>query len=138
MDDLAITNGIVIPDEELAWSFSPSGGPGGQHANRSATRAEVRFDVASSRAFDADTRARLLGRLGGPVVTVSVDETRSQWRNRQLARRRLAERLRAALEPDSPRRRPTKPTRASQRRRVDAKRARSRTKQLRKPPRSET
>jgi len=138
MDDLAIRNGIAIPDEELVWTFSPSGGPGGQHANRSATRAEVRFDVASSRAFDADTRSRLLGRLDGPVLTVTVDETRSQWRNRQLARRRLAERLRAALEPAPPRRKPTKPTRASRRRRVDAKRARSRTKRLRKPPRSET
>jgi len=138
MDDLAISDGIVIPDEELAWTFSPSGGPGGQHANRSSTRAEVRFDVASSRAFDATTRSRIIGRLGGEIVTVVVDETRSQWRNRQLARRRLAERLRAAMEPPPPRRKPTKPTRASQRRRVDGKRARSQTKQLRKPPRSET
>lgn len=138
MDDLKISETITIPARELGWSFSPTGGPGGQHANRSSTRAELRFDVEDSRAFDDETRERLLARLAtGGTVTVIVDQTRSQWRNRQIARERLADRIRKALKPDPPKRRPTKPSRAARRRRADDKKARSRTKSLRKPPGSE-
>lgn len=135
MDDLKISESITIPFGELAWTFSPSGGPGGQHANRSSTRAELRFDVGASRAFDDESRERLLAHLAtAGTVTVVVDETRSQWRNRQIARRRLADRIREVLKPDAPKRRPTKPSRAARRRRADEKKARSQTKSLRKPP----
>jgi len=135
MDDLKISETITIPADELWWTFSPSGGPGGQHANRSSTRAELRFDVAASRAFDGETRATVSDHLqDGPVVRVVVDETRSQWRNRQIARRRLRDRIREALRPDPPQRRPTKPSRTARRRRLDDKRARSRTKSLRRRP----
>ena len=138
MDDLKISETITIPAGELGWTFSPTGGPGGQHANRSSTRAELRFDVRTSKAFDDETRERLLARLAiDGTVTVIVDETRSQWRNRQIARQRLADRIREVLKPDPPKRRPTKPSRAARRRRIDEKKARSRTKSLRKPPGSE-
>lgn len=138
MDDLKISDAITIPAGELVWTFSPTGGPGGQHANRSSTRAELRFDVGASRAFDDETRQRVLTRLATEgVVTVIVDETRSQWRNRQIARQRLADRIESALKPDPPRRRRTRPSRAARRRRIDEKRARSRTKSLRRRPASE-
>jgi ribosome-associated protein len=135
MDDLRVTESIVVPADELHWTFSPAGGPGGQHANRSATRAEVRFDVAASRAFDDTTRSRILAKRGGDsVIAVAVDETRSQWRNRQIARRRLGQQLEEALQPDPPKRKATKPSLAARRRRIDEKRSRSRTKSMRKTP----
>jgi ribosome-associated protein len=138
MDDLRVTETITIPDDELSWTFSPSGGPGGQHANRSSTRAELRFHVTASRAFDEQTKIRLLDKLdkldGRGVIVVVADDSRSQWRNRQIARRRLADVLKAALRPDPPKRRTTKPSRSARRRRVDEKRARSHTKEMRKPP----
>ena len=135
MDDLRISDTISIPADELQWTFSPAGGPGGQHANRSSTRAELRFDVAASRAFDDESKRRLLDKVGdNSVMLVTVDETRSQWRNRQIARQRLGEQLSEALRPDPPKRRATKPSRAARRRRIDDKRSRARTKSLRKSP----
>jgi ribosome-associated protein len=135
MDDLRISDTISIPADELQWTFSPAGGPGGQHANRSSTRAELRFDVAVSRAIDDESKRRLLNKVGdNSVMLVSVDETRSQWRNRQIARQRLREQLSEALRPDPPKRRATKPSRAARRRRIDDKRSRSRTKSLRRSP----
>lgn len=133
-DDLLVGR-YVIPDAELRWTFGPSGGPGGQHANRAHTRAELRFDLAESAAFPGEVRARITEALGidDGVVLVVVDESRSQWRNRQTARRRLSERLQEAMVPPTPRR-PTKPTRASKRRRLDDKKARSQTKRLRRRP----
>jgi ribosome-associated protein len=135
--DLRVTDDITIPEGELDWRFLPSGGPGGQHANRSATRAELRFDLRKSSVFDIDLRDRMLSRLGrrAPegVVTVAEDASRSQWRNRQRARARLAELLRDAMRVEPPRR-PTKPGRAAARRRLEAKRRRSDTKRLRKKP----
>jgi ribosome-associated protein len=133
-DDLTVGR-YVIPEAELHWTFSPSGGPGGQHANRSHTRAELRFDIAASEAFPAEVRNRIVLALSltDGIVVVAVDESRSQWRNRQTARRRLAERLVEAMVPPTPRR-PTKPTRASKQRRLDEKKARSETKRLRRPP----
>lgn len=137
MDDLDIGNGVVIPERELSWSFSTSGGPGGQHANRSATRAEVRFDLASSPSVPEDLRERMLARLGGKtsggVVAVTADESRSQWRNRQSARKRLSVLLSDAMK--VPRtRRPTAPSAGARRRRIESKRRRSGIKQLRRPP----
>src|SRR5438105_12008033 len=97
MDDvLRVNRSLRIPLGELEWRFSPSGGPGGQHANRSNTRAEVRFDISVSPSLGPRQRARLLDRFG-PVVRVVVDAERSQLRNRVLAQERLAQRLAVAL-----------------------------------------
>ena len=127
-----------IPDDELEWRFSTSGGPGGQHANRTASRAELRFDITTSRAFDSASKDRILSRLGdrapGGVVTIVADDTRSQWRNRQIARARLDDLLDAALRPPPPPRRKTRPSRAARERRLSDKRAQSRRKQQRRRP----
>jgi ribosome-associated protein len=137
MEDLLIANDMVIPAGELHWTFSPSGGPGGQHANRASSRAQLRFDIAASVAFDAPTKERLLTRLGPRVkdgtVTVGADASRSQWQNRQAARKRLVAILQEALRPE-PVRVSTKPSRAAKRRRLDSKRKRSETKRLRGRP----
>ena len=131
-DRLVVTDSVRIPRHELTVTFSPSGGPGGQHANKAATRAELSFDVETSRAFTDAQRERVLAKLG-PVVRVVADDERSQLRNRALAEERLAGRLRGALY--VPRtRRATKPTRGSQRRRVEAKKQRGETKRYRRPP----
>ena len=137
-DDLHVNPDVVISGDELLWTFSTSGGPGGQHANRSNTRAELRFDVSTSPSIPDDVRSRMLtalqGRLVGGLVVVSVDESRSQWRNRQMARKRLAELLNEAARPPAPPRRRTRPTRAARQRRLDSKRRRSETKRLRRTP----
>jgi ribosome-associated protein len=131
-DRLVVTDKVRIPRHELTLTFSSSGGPGGQHANKTATRAELTFDVESSSAFTPGQRERVVAELG-PVVRVVADDERSQLRNRALAEERLAERLRSALHvPRS--RRATKPTRGSQRRRVTAKKQRGELKRYRRPP----
>lgn len=136
-DDGIRVRGHRIPAGELEWRFEPSGGPGGQHANRAHTRAILEFDVTASSAFDEDTSTTIVERLGSRAengrVRISVDETRSQWQNRSIARRRLAELLEEALRPRR-RRRPTRPRRAARERRLGAKRRRSETKRLRRPP----
>jgi ribosome-associated protein len=126
---------LVIPASELSWRFSRSGGPGGQHANTSDTRVEVRFDIAGSPSLGPRQRARLLDRLGDEVRVVAADE-RSQARNRQLALERLCERLATALRVDRPRR-PTKPSKASIQRRLEAKRRQSARKAQRRSPHEE-
>jgi ribosome-associated protein len=137
MSDLTLPGGINVPERELQWRFGPSGGPGGQHANRAATRAELSFDLAASAAFDDAAKARLEERLGrrlaGGVVTVIADESRSQWRNRVVARRRLAALLAEALRPRRPRL-ATAPSRGARQRRLAAKRARGDLKRMRRPP----
>jgi ribosome-associated protein len=129
-DHLHVSRTLRIPLAELGWRFSRSGGPGGQHANTSDTRAEVVFDVAGSPSLGPRQRARLLEHFG-PEVRVAASDERSQLRNRTLALERLAERLRTALENQAPRR-ATRPTLASGTRRMDAKRRRSETKRLRR------
>jgi ribosome-associated protein len=129
---LRVSGSLRIPEAELVWRFSRSGGPGGQHANTSDTRAEVRFDVATSPSLGPRQRARLLEVLGAEVRVVAADE-RSQARNRDLARRRLAERLASALRVDAPRR-PTRPSRGSVERRLTDKRRQSERKAARRPP----
>lgn len=131
-DDLIVTPSVRIPRSELDVTFSTSGGPGGQHANRSNTRVELRFDVVASTALGEAQRERVIAKLG-PEVRVVVDDERSQLRNRALAEERLVERLRAALHVDRPRR-ATRPTKASQRRRLDAKTRRSQVKRTRRRP----
>lgn len=122
-----------IPSSELEWTFGPSGGPGGQHANKSATRAELRFNIEASRAFDEAMQKRLTERLG-VEVRLTEDGSRSQATNRKRAVRRLNAVLEDAARPDPPKRRPTRPSRAARRRRLDDKRVRSETKKARKRP----
>jgi ribosome-associated protein len=129
-EDLVVSRSCTIPLSELRWRFSRSGGPGGQHANTADTRAEVVFDVAGSPSLGPRQRQRLLEKLGPEVRVVASDE-RSQVRNRALALERLRERLADALHVETPRR-PTRPTRGSQVRRVESKRRRSETKRLRR------
>ena len=130
--------GVEVPDQELAWRFSRSSGPGGQSVNTADSRVELSLDVGRSPAIPDRVRERLLARLShrlvDGVLTVAASEYRSQHRNREAARARLAQLLTDASEPPPPRRRPTKPTRGSQRRRLETKAQRSRTKELRRPP----
>lgn len=134
MDDrLVVTDAVRIPQYELVETFSSSGGPGGQHANKAATRVELTFDVASSSAFQHEAqRQRVIDRLGSPVRVVADDE-RSQLRNRAIAQERLIEKIRSAVAVPK-RRRSTKPTRGSQRRRLASKAQRSELKQQRQRP----
>jgi ribosome-associated protein len=131
-DELAIRGGVAIPLTEIELRTSRSSGPGGQHANVTASRVEAVFDVHASSALTPQQQARIAARLG-PRVTASAQDTRSQMRNRELALERLAERLAHALEVARPRRK-TRPTAASQRKRVDAKRRRAETKRGRRRP----
>jgi ribosome-associated protein len=123
----------VIPLDELEWQTSRSGGPGGQHANTSDTRVEVRFDVNASHSLGPRQRARLLERLG-PMVRATASDSRSQARNREIALERLRRRLADGLRVERPRR-ATKPTKAARVRRLDAKRRQSVRKRDRRPPR---
>ena len=132
---LRVTRTCVIPLDELEWRFSASGGPGGQHANTSNTRAEVRFDVRASPSLGPRQRARLLERLG-PVVRVAASDERSQARNRQLALERLRSRLADALRVARPRR-PTAPSKAARERRLRAKHRRADVKRRRGRPDAE-
>lgn len=113
----------MIPEDELSWSFTGSGGPGGQHANTANTKAEVRFDIAGSRSLGPRQKQRLLERLG-PSVRVAASDRRSQAQNRELALERLRSRLAEALRVAKPRH-DTRPTQASKQRRLDEKRRRS-------------
>ena len=138
MDEaLHVAPGLVIPAEELRWRFDPSGGPGGQHANKSSTRVELAFDLSASPAIPEPMRALLLERLGSRLAAgelrLVVNESRSQWRNREIARRRLAATLEEALRPRR-RRRATRPTAASRLRRLAVKRHRGEAKRNRRPP----
>lgn len=117
---LWVNGSCRIPLDELEWRFSSSGGPGGQHANTSNTRAEVRFDIAASRSLGPRQRAKLLERLG-PVVRVAASDERSQVRNRELAIARLRDRLTEGLRVERTRQ-ATKPSKAAKARRLDEKR----------------
>lgn len=131
--ELRVSPSCRIPLSELRWRFSPSGGPGGQHANKANTRVEVTFDIAASASLGPRQRARLLERLG-PSVRVVADDERSQARNRDLATERLRARLAEGLHRE-PERRPTKAPKAVTRKRLESKRRRSELKRLRgKPP----
>lgn len=129
---LRIRHDLSIPLAEIELRTSRSSGPGGQHANVTASRVEAVFDVQASESLSDAQKARVAARLG-PRVTASAQETRSQLRNRELALQRLAQRLAHALEVRRPRT-PTRPTTASKRRRLDAKRRRSDVKRDRRRP----
>lgn len=136
--DLQVTRKLTIPAAELGWRFSRSSGPGGQHVNTSDSRAELTWDVTASQALTDEQRERLLDKLSGRLIvgtlTVSASEQRSQLRNRETALEELRQILASALAPDGPKRRPTKPTRGSQKRRLEAKGQRSQVKKNRQRP----
>jgi len=119
-DQLRISERLSLPLTEIELRTSRSSGPGGQHANVTASRVEAVFDVEASAALEERQRARLLERLG-PLVTAVAQESRGQARNRELALQRLAEKIAAGLRVQR-KRRPTRPTRASKQRRLDQKR----------------
>jgi ribosome-associated protein len=132
-DPLPIGDGAAIPLEEIELRASRSSGPGGQHANVTASRIEASFDVASSPSLTEAQRSRLREKLGDRVTAVAQD-ARSQARNRELALERLQEKLREGIRRPK-RRRPTRPSRAAKQRRLDQKKATSQRKaQRRRPP----
>lgn len=134
---LVITPRLTVSEAELSWRFSRSSGPGGQGVNTTDSRAELSFDVARSPSLSGHLRARALARLAGRLVdgvlTVAASEHRSQLQNREAAEQRLAQLLRVAVTPPPPARRPTRPTKGSQERRLEGKRQRSQVKRLRRP-----
>jgi len=129
---LEVSPECAIDLSEITVRFSPSGGPGGQHANRSNTRVDLRFDVAGSPSLDEAQRHRIQARVGDEIRVVADDE-RSQLRNRSIALERLRARLAAALREER-RRRPTRPSRAAKARRLDAKRRQAERKRDRRRP----
>jgi len=131
-DGIRVEEGTVIPLEEIELRASRSSGPGGQHANVTASRIEAVFDVDASGALSEQQRTLLKRKLGDRVTAVAQD-ARSQARNRELALERLREKLAAGLRKPKPRR-PTKPSRAARERRLDQKRKTSQRKAQRKPP----
>jgi len=131
-DELPVRPGVAVPLAEIELRTSRSSGPGGQHANVTASRVEAVFDVAASGALSDAQKARVTARLG-PRVTAAAQDTRSQLRNRELALERLAARLAHALEVRRPRT-ATRPTKASKRRRLDAKKRRGNIKRDRRSP----
>ena len=129
---MPVTRGVAIPLSEVELRASRSSGPGGQHANVTASRIEAAFDVAASTPLTDAQKRRVIARVG-PRLTAVAQDARSQARNRELALERLRSRLATALA--VPRtRRPTKPTRSSRRARLETKRKRAQTKRERRRP----
>lgn len=130
-------HGLVVPASELIEQFSRSSGPGGQGVNTTDSRVQLSLDLATTRALNDGQRRRVLDRLAprlaGTVLTISASEQRSQRQNRVAARERLAELLRDAVMPSAVRR-ATRPTKGSQRRRLEGKHRRSETKSGRRRP----
>ncbi|MEJ8278990.1 alternative ribosome rescue aminoacyl-tRNA hydrolase ArfB [Pseudonocardia spirodelae] len=135
---IEVRRGFVVPARELRWRFSRASGPGGQGVNTTDSRVELSFDLAASPSVPDGLRDRALSRLGnrlvGGVLTVVASEHRSQLRNREAARGRLAALLAEATAAGPRTRRPTRPTKGSQRRRLDAKTHRGRIKRMRGRP----
>lgn len=126
-------NNLIIPAWELTLSFTPSGGPGGQHANRSATRVTLFFDVANSPSLTDGQRQKLMNRLSSRldqngILQLSAQDSRSQHRNREIVLERFEELLRSALKPRK-RRRKTRPSAAANERRLREKKQRGQRKQ---------
>jgi ribosome-associated protein len=131
-DPMRIARGVELPLSEVELRASRSSGPGGQHANVTASRVEAVFDVEASRALSEEHKRRIRARLG-PVVRATAQDTRSQARNRELALERLRSRLATALVVQRPRR-ATQPPRAARRRLAEAKRRRGELKRARRRP----
>lgn len=132
VSSLPIRDDLSLPLAEIELRTSRSSGPGGQHANVTASRVEAVFDVPASATLSEAQKSRICARLG-PRVTAAAQDTRSQHQNRELALDRLARRLASALEVRRPRTK-TRPTRASQRRRIESKRRRADIKRARRKP----
>ena len=133
MDEgIRVAEGTVIPLDEIELRASRSSGPGGQHANVTASRIEAVFDIEASESLNDEQRALLRRKLGDRVTAVAQD-ARSQARNRELALERLREKLTAGLRRPKPRR-PTRPSRAARERRLEGKRRTSERKARRRPP----
>ena len=136
--DLRVTDDVVLPASALTWRFSRSSGPGGQGVNTTDSRVELVVDLADTPGVPDDVRDRLLARVPRLIdssrVSVTASEHRSQRRNREAARRRLAALLREALAPDPPARRARRPSRGARLRRLEDKRAQSQRKALRRSP----
>lgn len=134
---LTIRGSVVIPETELSWRFSRSSGPGGQGVNTTDSRVELSYDLERSTALPPPLQARALERLAGRLVdgvlTIAASEHRSQLRNREAAERRLVDELAAAIAPPPRARRPTRASKASVQRRIDAKKRRGEVKRLRRP-----
>jgi ribosome-associated protein len=136
MDDpMPIGRHAAVPLREITVRASRSSGPGGQHANVTASRIEAAFDVTTSAALSEEQKQRIIARCGPRVVAVAQD-ARSQSRNRELALQRLQARLTKALAVRRPRQ-ATRPTRASTRRRLESKRRQSARKRERRRPQSD-
>jgi ribosome-associated protein len=131
-ESIRVTRSVVLPRSEIELRYSRSSGPGGQHAQKSETRAEAIFDVEASSALTESQKRRVVAKAG-PVLRAVAQDERSQARNRELATERVVEQLREALRVRRARR-PTKPTAQSRERRLESKRRRSATKRLRRPP----
>ncbi|HWI23132.1 MAG TPA: alternative ribosome rescue aminoacyl-tRNA hydrolase ArfB [Baekduia sp.] len=131
-DTLQPAKGVSVPIEDVLLRASRSSGPGGQHANVTASRIEAIFYVDSCQALSDAQKRRIIERAG-PVVRAIAQDARSQLRNRELALQRLEDKLAVALKCEAPRVK-TKPSRAAKRRRVDAKKQRGQTKANRRPP----
>jgi ribosome-associated protein len=131
-EELQIGDGVAVPIEEIELRASRSSGPGGQHANVTASRIEAVFDVAGSATLTDEQKRRVMGRLG-PRVTATAQDSRSQARNREIAVERLQERVQRALVVRKARR-ATKPSKASTEKRLQAKRRQSERKAARRRP----
>jgi len=131
-DPIRVTRSVSLPRSEIVLRTSRSSGPGGQHAQKSETRVEALFDVEASEALSPIQKRRVTAKAGQVLRAVAQDE-RSQLRNRELAVERLVAALRRALHVDR-RRVATRPTKASQERRLDEKRRRGQQKRRRRPP----
>ena len=131
-ESIRVTRSVSIPRSEIDLRFSRSSGPGGQHAQKTETRAEAIFDVERSVSLTDAQKRRVVAKRGPVLRAVALDE-RSQWRNRELATERVVEELREALKVER-KRRPTRPSKAAKERRLEQKRRRSQTKRLRRPP----
>jgi ribosome-associated protein len=136
MDVVRVTSSCSIPISELRFRFSKSGGPGGQNVNKRETQVELLFDVAASPSIGPRQRERALRRLAprldeSGVLHIVASEERTQGRNRDIAVERFRDVMRQALAPDPPKRRPSKPSKASKERRLEGKRRRSETKRQR-------
>lgn len=141
IDDIRISDELIIPEREIVFSASRSSGPGGQHVNKTSTRITLAFGVEESQVLTDDQknliRRRLSGRIGKDgLLKVHSGETRSQFANKELAKRRLAELIRDALKRPKKRTR-TKPTLASKQRRLNLKKQAGQKKRLRQKPGNE-
>ena len=136
--DIPVTGSLIIPAGELEWRFSRAGGPGGQGVNTTDSRVQLTWDVGRSSALSEAQRSRVVAALAERLVdgrvTVSSSAYREQLRNRGAAADRLADLVRRALSAPPPERRATRPTRGSQRRRIEGKRRTGETKRLRRRP----